>query len=161
MCYTENFFTAPCQRLLGMTSLSGQDLLQRPGAWEDKAIRPRAITLTAPPLQVLLGDDTLWLNASCLIVRPSTNRNLTHKHLIGSSRLPPRRNGCSAWGRGGSWVEVLPVHHGASVQGHEENLTAASRTHRGEEHLEERDTHTLDQALWNRFNNVTLNDRKK
>lgn len=36
----------------------------------------------------------------------------------------------------------LPVHHGASVQGHEENLTAASRTHRGEEHLEERDTHT-------------------
>lgn len=38
MCYTENFFTAPYQRLLSMTSLSGQDLLQRPRAQEDKAI---------------------------------------------------------------------------------------------------------------------------
>lgn len=37
---------------------------------------------------------------------------------------------------------MLPVHHGTSVQGHEEDLTAASRTHGGEEHLEEPDTHT-------------------
>ncbi len=35
--------------------------------------------------------------------------------------------------------EVLPVHHGASVEGHEEDLTAASGTHRGEENLQERD----------------------
>lgn len=33
-------------------------------------------------------------------------------------------------GRGAS-----PVHHGASVEGHEEDLAAASGAHRGEEHL--------------------------
>lgn len=86
MCYTENFFTAPWQRLLGVTSPSGHDLLQRPRAQEDKA------AIYVPqcrrrPLQMLLHDYTRWFTSSCLIVRPSTDRNFTHKHLIWSSRL--------------------------------------------------------------------------
>jgi len=38
-----------------------------------------------------------------------------------------------------SWVGGgrLPVHHGASVEGHEEDLAAASGTHRGEEDLQD------------------------
>lgn len=39
-------------------------------------------------------------------------------------------------GRGRSGGGASPVHHGASVEGHEEDLAAASRTHRGKEHLE-------------------------
>lgn len=36
-------------------------------------------------------------------------------------------------GRGGN---ELPIHHGVSVQGHEENLAAASWPDRGKEHLQ-------------------------
>lgn len=34
------------------------------------------------------------------------------------------------------WEELSPVHHGVSVEGHEENLAATSRTHRCKEYLE-------------------------
>lgn len=35
----------------------------------------------------------------------------------------------------GQWEESSPVHHGVSVEGHEENLAATSRTDRCEEDL--------------------------
>lgn len=53
--------------------------------------------------------------------------------------LGPRRVAGLATGRvrqSGEWEEPSPVHHRVSVEGHEENLAATSRTHRCEEYLE-------------------------
>ena len=52
--------------------------------------------------------------------------------------------------------EALPVHHGASVEGHEEDLTAASRAHRGEEDLQERDAPVSRNAATDRDTHVQV-----
>lgn len=55
----------------------------------------------------------------------------THTH----ARRPPVCLGEEGEAGGVKGGSRLPVHHGASVEGHEEDLTAAAGSHGGEENL--------------------------
>lgn len=146
MCYTESF---PTERLLVRSSRGSGSTVSPIQRSDGGAEAPTAASVRVRlflcrdrhqtqgpqrPLQQGVAPPPDVQSRQQLVVVIVHEHTHTHTHTYKHAQTPSSSlRSCegSRSKEGGG----LPVHHGASVQGHEENLTAASRTNRGKENF--------------------------